>query len=170
MLPTPYLNRSMARMSAPFSLVFSPRRLAPVCVLALALGGCSRTLPPPPPTRVVVTGEADLNAGGNAAVVRIYQLAGDAGFQRADLQDFWQSDEQALGDELLGSAREVLLYPDDSETVELALEAGTQFVGFAADLRTPDPDHWRAVYPVDAVRGKAVAVRVGENRLFVTIP
>ncbi|MEM1043046.1 MAG: type VI secretion system lipoprotein TssJ [Bacteroidota bacterium] len=142
-----------------------------MCALTvLALSGCSRTPPPPTPTVVTLVGEANLNAGGNAAVVRIYQLAGDANFQRASAQAFWQSDEQELGDELLGSPREVQLFPNVTESADLVLGDETQFVGFAADLRLPDPDHWRAIYPVDAVRGKTVAVRVGENRLFVTIP
>ncbi len=138
-----------------------------------AVMGCSRTPPPPPPppppTILTLTGTADLNAGGNAAVVRIYQLAGDANFQRASVQDFWQSDEQALGSELISGKREVLLFPNTTETIELALDDRAQFVGFAVDLRTPDPDHWRAIYPVGDVRSKAVAVRVGETRLFVSV-
>lgn len=148
------------------------RTLSLLSLAGLLLVGCRRAqLPPPPPAPLAVTvvGEADLNGGGNAAVVRIYQLAGDANFRRAPVQTFWQNDEQALGSELLSGKREVLLFPDATETVELTLDDRAQFVGFAADLRDPDPDHWRAIYPIGEVRGGSVEVRVGERRLFVRV-
>ena len=148
-------------------------RTASLLVLSgLLLVGCRRAQlppPPPPPLAVTVVGEADLNGGGNAAVVRIYQLAGDANFRRTPVQSFWQNDEQALGDELLTGKREVLLFPGVSEAVELRIDDRAQFIGFAADLRDPDPDHWRALFPVSEVRGQAVAVLVGERRLFVRV-
>ncbi|MEP0548442.1 MAG: type VI secretion system lipoprotein TssJ [Rhodothermales bacterium] len=136
--------------------------------------GCRSSAPPPPPPpepplTVTVVGGSDLNGGGNAAVLRIYQLAGDANFQRAPVQAFWQSDEQVLGSELLGAKREVLLFPESTEIVRIVLDEKTQFLAIAADLRDPDPDHWREIYPVSDVRGKAMAVVVGENRLFVRV-
>lgn len=139
-----------------------------------AFSGCRSAAPPPapppePPLTVTVVGGSDLNGGGNAAVLRIYQLAGDANFQRAPVQAFWQSDEQVLGSELLGAKREVLLFPESTEIVRIVLDDKTQFLAIAADLRDPDPDHWREIYPVSAVRGKAMAVVVGENRLFVRV-
>ena len=152
--------------------LFSSRIVLLAVLLAGLLTGCRRAQlppPPPPPLQVVIVGESELNGGGNAAVVRIYQLAGDANFRRAPVQSFWQDDEAALRDELLSGKREVLLFPDATEEVEIALDDRTQFVGFAADLRDPDPDHWRAIYPVDEVRGGAVAIRVGERRLFVRV-
>lgn len=166
----------MTRSLTPYPMRL-PSLLRTVSFLAVAgvlLVGCRRTqLPPPPeppaPLAVTVVGESDLNGGGNAAVVRIYQLAGDANFRRAPVQSFWQNDEQALGSELLSGKREVLLFPDVTETVEVPLDDRTQFVGFAADLRDPDPDHWRAIFPVSEVRERAVAVRVGERRLFVRV-
>ena len=146
-----------------------------LCVSVLtAFSGCRSAAPPPPPPpepplTVTVVGGTDLNGGGNAAVLRIYQLAGDANFQRAPVQAFWQNDEQVLGSELLGAKREVLLFPESTEIVRIVLDDKTQFLAIAADLREPDPDHWREIYPVSAVRGKAVAVVVGENRLFVRV-
>lgn len=118
---------------------------------------------------MTVVGEEDLNGGGNAAVLRIYQLAGDANFQRAPVQAFWQNDEQALGGELISAKREVLLFPGSTEDVRIVIDDRAQFLAIAADLRDPDPDNWRAIYPVDAVRGKAMAVLVGDNRLFVRV-
>lgn len=138
--------------------------------LTVSLAGCFGRKPPAPTAlAVTVVGEADLNGGGNAAVMRIYQLAGDANFRRAPVQSFWQNDEAALADELLTGKREVLLFPGTTEVVEVVLDDRVQFVGFAADLRDPDPDHWRAIYPVDELQGQAVDVRVGEQRLFVRL-
>ena len=151
----------------------APGRLLSIALLIAALAGgigCRRAPqapPPPPPLTVTVVGGDDLNGGGNAAVLRIYQLAGDANFRRAPVQAFWQNDEQALGAELVGAKREVLLFPGSTEVVRIELDDEAQFVAVAADLRAPDPEHWRAIYPVGEVRSKAVAVVVGEDRLFV---
>ena len=154
-----------------------PRVLAVLLVASAFafVSGCRSAAPPPPPPppepplTVTVVGGTDLNGGGNAAVLRIYQLAGDANFQRAPVQAFWQGDEQILGSELLGAKREVLLFPGSTEIVRLVLDDNAQFLAVAADLRDPDPDHWRAIYPVADVRGSAMAVVVGENRLFVRV-
>lgn len=118
---------------------------------------------------MTVVGGENLNSGGNAAVLRIYQLAGDANFRRAPVQQFWQDDEQVLGAELVGTKREVLLFPGSSEVVQIDLEDDTEFVAVAADLREPDQEGWRAIYPADEVRGNAVAVLVGEDRLYVRV-
>lgn len=155
----------------PFSLP-SARILS--FALVIALTGCSRApqvaqAPEEPPLMMTVVGGEDLNGGGNAAVLRIYQLSGDANFRRAPVQQFWQNDDQALGAELVGTKREVLLFPGSSEVVELDLEDDTDFVAVAADLREPDSEGWRAIYPVDEVRGSAVAVLVGDDRLYVRL-
>ncbi len=153
-----------------------PVHLAVLVGVLVVVSGCGRApqVPPPPPPpepplTVTVVGEEDLNGGGNAAVLRIYQLAGDANFQRAPVQAFWQNDEQALGGELISAKREVLLFPGSTEDVRIVIDDRAQFLAIAADLRDPDPDNWRAIYPVDAVRGKAMAVLVGDNRLFVRV-
>ena len=156
----------------PCSLL-SGRSFSLVLVLALIGGfGCNRAPqapPPPPPLMMTVVGGENLNGGGNAAVLRIYQLSGDANFRRAPVQQFWQNDEQVLGAELVGTKREVLLFPGSSEVVQLDLEDDAEFVAVAADLRAPDQEGWRAIYPADEVRGSAVAVLVGEDRLYVRV-
>lgn len=155
----------------PMPLLFRSARLLVFLGLMISMAGCFGRKPPPAPSPLTVTvvGEADLNGGGNAAVLRIYQLAGDANFRRSPVQSFWQNDEAALADELISGKREVLLFPGTSEVIEVALDDRAQFLGFAADLRDPDPDHWRAIYPVDEVRSQAVDIRVGERRLFVRL-
>jgi len=135
------------------------------------LASCGRgavvtpTPPPPDPVLIAVDGLADMNAGGNAAIVRVYLLASDAGFRRTPIQDFWQDDAAALGSDLMGAKREVLLYPGDQETFQIEPVAGVAFVGIAADLREPDPNGWRVIYPVGDLRGRRLAITVNSDRL-----
>ena len=121
-----------------------------------ALAGCRP--PAAPATTVVLTGTAMLNAGGNAAIVRLYPLASDARFRQTPQADFWRAGS-AVDADLAGPVREVLLYPGDEETIDLPL-GGAAYLGVAADLRAPDRDAWRAVFPVGAVDKMRLVVTV----------
>jgi len=149
--------------------------LTPVLSLLLIvplLAACSRRPaepPPPAPTVVDISGTSAMNAGGNAAIVRVYMLASDAAFRRTPIQDFWQDDSAALGTDLAGSKREILLYPGDQESFTITPGENVAFVGIAADLREPDPNGWRVIRPVDELRGRRMNVVVTEDRLDVTL-
>lgn len=159
----------------PMTTCGSAHRFPFVAIVALLvavplLASCSRRPlepPPPDPTVVELTGTADMNAGGNAAIIRVYMLSSDAAFRRTPIQDFWQDDAAALGADLVGSKREVLLYPGDRESMQFVPGAEVAFIGFAADLRNPDPNAWRVIRPVDELRGRRVAVTVDVDRLTV---
>ena len=141
--------------------------LRPFLLLAalLCLAGCRP--PAAPATTVVITGTSALNAGGNAAIVRLYPLASDARFRQTPQADFWRSGS-AVDADLAGAVREVLLYPGDEETVELAL-GGAAYLGVAADLRAPDRDAWRAVFPVGAVDKMRLVVTVDSASVVTEI-
>jgi type VI secretion system VasD/TssJ family lipoprotein len=148
-----------------------PTRLALLAV-ALALAGCSgggATTAPAREVPVALAGAADMNAGGNAAVVRLYQLTGEAPFVLVPLEEFWTDDEAALGRTLV-SKREVLLYPEEVRAVPLTLDARTTHVGVAADFRAPGLDDWRAVLPAGRVLTDGLGVFVGDSALVVTGP
>lgn len=135
------------------------------CVSAV---GCKSSLPiigGDRETDIVVLGGTSMNGGGNAAVVRVYQLSSDTKFQHASIEDFWKSDVDALGSELVGASQELIVYPKDTKTLDVKLDEATQYVGVAADLRSPDQDQWRVVLPVHEINGRKVLVTVGENRL-----
>ncbi|HET6568053.1 MAG TPA: type VI secretion system lipoprotein TssJ [Rhodothermales bacterium] len=137
-------------------------------IFCITATGCKSSLPIVGSDRdanIVVLGGASMNGGGNAAVVRIYQLSSDTKFQHTSIESFWQNDVDALGSELIGASQELVIYPEQTKTLELKLDKEAQFIGVAADLRSPDPDRWRAVYPVREVRGKQIVVTVGEDRL-----
>lgn len=140
-----------------------------LALLALVSAGCSGPLGLfSGPLEIAIQGTTDMNSG-NAARVRIYELAGDTNFQNTPVASFWQSDRDALGDELVRPPREVLIYPGQDERVEFELAEGTQFIGVASDLRNPRRDGWRTVYPVSDVQGERMVVNVGVDQITVAI-
>lgn len=140
-------------------------RIALLLAGGLVLIGCKGSQQA---TEMSVIGESDMNNGGNAAVVRIYQLSGDSNFTRASLETFWRDDEQALGTELIGAKQEILLYPEQERAIDLNLSDQTRYLGIAADLRAPDPVQWRQIFNAQELLGKQVNVRVGTDRLTVS--
>ncbi|HEX7071049.1 MAG TPA: type VI secretion system lipoprotein TssJ [Rhodothermales bacterium] len=153
----------------------STRLLATAIVMivgALALSGCrgSRDTAEPRavPLTVHVTGADDLNGGGNAAFVHVYQLADDAGFRNAPPESFWQAPDQALGSSML-STSQVQLFPGEDETITVGLGSDTRYVGVAANLRDPDRDRWRAVFPAAELAGKSIHVTVDSNGLSAAL-
>lgn len=130
-----------------------------LCVFGL---GCS------PSVDVQVQGEEEMN-GGNAASVVIYQLSNDAKFRTTPIEEFWRDDEAALGDELVGRRREVLLYPLQIRFIEVAVEEKANFIAVAANLRNPEADGWRRIFPAKEVVGERVQVRVADTTLDITV-
>ena len=117
---------------------------------------------------MTIQGNPSMNSGGNPAVVRIYQLANNTNFQGMDIDELLGDDEQALGAELIHKQQR-RLYPDQAETLEFELDKKARYIGIAADLRQPEPDQWRVSYPIDAVKGRKVVVRVESDRLLVEV-
>jgi type VI secretion system VasD/TssJ family lipoprotein len=106
---------------------------------------------------------------GNAASVVIYQLSNDVKFRTAPIEEFWRDDEAALGDELVGRRREVLLYPLQVRLLETEIEENANFIAVAANLRNPKTDAWRRIFPTDEVVGERVQVHVAETMLDITV-
>ena len=132
------MKESLRKKSAAWLLLFV---LAPVLV-----SGCS-ALPfvgGAPTVQMRIAGQSDMNSGGNAAVVRVYQLSGEINFKRTPLSTFWRNDQEALGGELVRQ-KEVLLYPDETKTFELEVAETASHIGIAANLRDPDQEQWRAI-------------------------
>lgn len=141
------------------------RQLLPVAIIILGLlvlGGCSR------PLEFVVAGESDLNGGGNAARIHVFQLSSDALFESITVANFWNNPEQALGSEMIGHDQ-ILLYPEEVKPLTIEPEDGTRFIGIAANFREPDPNQWRQVYTLDELKRKTVQVSVGSRQLLVTL-
>ena len=120
----------------------------------------------------MIEGGSDLNAGGNAVIVGIYQMNSKTAFEGRDFGKFWQDPVNALGGELI-SSQTVTLYPNEPETLEIELEDDTRYVGIAANFRDPDPERWKTIYPADELSkrfgSKEVTITVGGNGLSAVI-
>lgn len=113
-------------------------------------------------------GTPNMNNGGNAAVVKVYQLKGNGTFTQVPVSSFWKNDEGALGGDLLASPRSVTLYPSDSTTIEFPLVEKAQYIGVAANLRDPDREAWRSVHALKEM-GDYVSVTVEGTRVAVEV-
>lgn len=111
-------------------------------------------------------GQSNMNSGGNAAVVQVYELSGEGSFQDLSFRSFWQ-EKGALG-KLVGSPHQKTVYPDETVTFELEVAEDTKFIGVAANLRNPDSEEWRALYPVEEV-GDRLSVTVRDTRIAVAV-
>lgn len=127
--------------------------------LLLAVG-CSSTI------EVRTAGQSDMNSGGNAAVIQVYQLSGEGSFQDLSFRSFWQ--KQGSLAKLVGSPSRRTVYPDETERFTLEMAEDTKFIGVAANLRNPDSEKWRALYPVEEV-GDWLSVTVHSSRISVNV-
>ena len=149
--------------------------LAALLAVALptALSGCSGGAEAAVETERTVTlalaGAPGMNAGGNAAVLVVYQLSDADPFTLIPVEEFWLGDEEAYSGSLV-SKREILLYPGEVRAVPLVLDARTTYVGVAADFRAPSLDGWRAAFPVTAIPPEGLGVMVGDDALSLTGP
>jgi type VI secretion system VasD/TssJ family lipoprotein len=137
-------------------------------LVLVLISGCS-ALPfvgGTPTVQMRIAGQSDMNSGGNGAVVRVYQLSGEINFKRTPLSTFWRNDQEALGGELVRQ-KEVLLYPDETKTFELEVAETASHIGIAANLRDPDQEQWRAIYPVGALEDGTTTATVLANRIEV---
>lgn len=137
------------------------RRVAAVVFLGVLASGCSG------PMEVHIRGDNRMNSGGNPAVVRIYQLSGEASFRQATAADFWADDVAQIRDELVGPPQDLMVYPGEARTLTLEPSEDAQFIGFAADLRRPNRDLWRSIHPVSDLSGATVTLDVLSDRLNV---
>lgn len=137
-------------------------------LLVLILTACGSAEPLRLP--LSLEGSSAMNSGGNAAVVRVYQLASSTTFRQAPIESFWQDDEGLLGSDLVVPKVERTLYPDDVEEITLEIHDNTRYIAIAADLRDPEADHWRQIFTVEEVEaGQPFVVEVGERRLRLAL-
>jgi type VI secretion system VasD/TssJ family lipoprotein len=134
--------------------------VASFLLVAFFATGCSTTI------EVMMSGQSDMNGGGNAAVVQVYELSGEGNFQDISFRAFWQQ-EGALS-KLVGSPHRKTVYPDETTTFELEVAEDTKLVGVAANLRNPDSEQWRALFPVEEV-GDRLSVTVRDTRISVDV-
>ena len=114
-----------------------------------------------------IQGSADLNNGGHAVVVRIYQLRIDSNFINAPIDTFWNEGEDIIANDMTAPKIELILTPGETKQIDLEIEEETQFIGVAADFRMPDKTGWKQIHPVSSTNLRDLWVSVGSNRLII---
>jgi type VI secretion system VasD/TssJ family lipoprotein len=95
---------------------------------------------------------SDVNAnGGNAVVIKIYQLTNDDNFRYADFKSLWKNAEKTLANELIPPFREELIIPNKNiELMGFEISKDAAFVGVVGDFHSPSTDGWRLIISVDS--------------------
>lgn len=144
----------------------------------LFLQACSSPPPPPPvaepePPTIVnlkIISAADVNADASGAgapvMLRIYQLREASGFGSADFFSLFDKDQATLATDM-ARKQELLIKPNDQQTLSLQLEPEIKALGFFAAFRQLDTAQWRAALPVTAHQTHAVEIKLQGNEVRV---
>ncbi|WP_374090064.1 type VI secretion system lipoprotein TssJ [Methylomicrobium lacus] len=146
-------------------------------VLAL-LQACSSPPPAPPvaapePPTIVnlkISSAANVNADASGAgapvMLRIYQLRETSSFNAADFFSLFDKDQATLSAEM-ARKQELLIKPNDQQTVSLQLDPDIKTLGVFAAFRQLDTAQWRATLPVAAHQTQAVEIKLQGNEVRV---
>jgi len=140
-----------------------------LCMFVLLAGtaGCSS----PRQVQISISSSKDVNYGGNPVVVRVYQLKSAVNFQRASLESFWEDDTGILNGDLIGRPVEILLRPDDTQTLQqIGISEEAVYLAAAADFYQPDRERWRDILDITEYAGDEIYVLVGNDRLTIRPP
>lgn len=152
-------------------------RFLPVLSFVL-LQACGSAPPAPPavvpePPTIVnlkINSAADLNADANGAgapvMLRIYQLRETSAFNSADFFSLFDKDQATLGAEM-ARKQELLIKPNNQQTLSLQLEPDITALGFFAAFRQLDSAQWRAILPVHAHQTRSVEIKLKGNEVRV---
>lgn len=105
-------------------------------------------------------------------VVRVYQLADAARFERASYDALLDASERALGDDRLDE-HSLVIKPGEGAPLDAPLAEGARFVGVVGLFRQPQEaaGAWRLLVPRDQLsRNQARRVIVADNRLALQPP
>jgi len=113
-------------------------------------------------------GKPEMNGGGNAATVAVYELKSQGDFGDLTPRGFWIGSGVKSSVLVDPSPRTRTVYPGQEKTFEFEVSDETKFIGVAAKLRAPDEDEWRALYPVEKV-GDWLSLSVSESQISVDV-
>lgn len=172
-------------MSAPHASSVSRRTaLAGAVLVPWWLAGCGsrrKTGTEPPATGGLfkpsvasiggeLIGAADLNPSASnrpsPLPLRLFELKAATAFDKADFLPLYQTELEALGDELL-ARDEFVLAPGATMPLQKVLNPETRFIGVFGAYRSFERAVWRAIAPVQP--GKRHLLRVRAASLAVTI-
>jgi len=96
---------------------------------------------------------SDVNAnGGNAIVIKIYQLTNDDKFRYASFESLLKNAEETLTYDLVpNSIKEKTMVPNENyDLKELELSKDAAFLGIVGDFHSPAKDSWKMIIPLDS--------------------
>ena len=148
-------------------------RFAVTVAAAAALQACAAPPPPPPPptvAKLTIAASADANATaagqGAPTIVRVYQLASPAGFEKAEFFRLLNSDSATLGQDLV-KRDEHLLAPGATKEETVTIPDRVQALGVFAAYREFQSHTWRRTVPLPANKTTAVALSVTASGLVL---
>ncbi len=137
----------------------------------IPLAACSSPPPPPPPptvAQVKLIASSDVNpmqsGGGAPVVVRVYQLASPASFDKAEFFPLLNGDAAALGPDLV-KRDEYLIAPSTTKESALTLPDRVQNIAVFAAYRQFQTKVWRLDVPVPPHKTTPVTIRLTANGL-----
>jgi type VI secretion system protein VasD len=145
-----------------------------VIAASLLVAACSKPPviePPPPPVTVAVealaAADVNLDVEGRASpvIVRIYQLAEDAAFAKAEFFPLWDQESATLAAAVVGR-NEIRLAPGARGEVSFKLEPKVGHVGVAAAYRDFRNVSWKAsvAIPEQPEPGSTIRLLVSVDR------
>jgi type VI secretion system protein VasD len=137
--------------------------------------------PPPPPTQVrpqpvpmtgTISAAADLNPSAtqrpSPLVLRIYELRSDTAFNKADFITLYQSEQAAIGADLV-LKDEFVLTPGESRPYQRTLSIETRWLAVFGAYRNVERAVWRAIAAVPPGRSLQLAIRAESQALSLTL-
>jgi type VI secretion system protein VasD len=149
------------------------QQLAALCIILLLSGCKGKSLPLPfvsKPTRVAIEIKTarDINptSDGRASplVLRVYQLKSPSVFNKVDFFALYDADERTLGGDLVHK-EDVILKPDEKQTLAFEPPAETQAIGMFAAFRDHERAQWRAVATVQPNKANVIYIDVSGTSL-----
>jgi len=113
---------------------------------------------------------SDVNAnGGNAVVIKIYQLTNDDKFRYADFKLLLKNAEKTLTNDLIPPIKEKTMVPDENYNLKtLELNKDAAFLGVVGDFHSPAGDSWKKIIPLDSDI-EYLKILIHENSLSIEI-
>ena len=143
---------------------------AAVLWLPALLAGCKSGPPGPSKVSGSLVASKELNPSVSQRPsplrLRLYELKTATTFNQADFMTLYNTDDAALGPDLV-AREEIVLQPDETRPYNKAFSPDTRFLGVFAAYRDVERATWRALAPVQP--GKSHKLEIRAEALAVTV-
>lgn len=99
--------------------------------------------------------------------VCLYKLKNNTNFLLVPLESFWKDGDKAFAADIVPPRTDIMLRPGETRWVSLEVSKETNYIGVAADFRTPDSKGWRLIFPLIVKRPDQILLTVVSNRIEI---